>query len=276
MIERRRKRWIRLAELCLWGMSAVILIPYLMVVLTSLKSSKEAGLFRLALPSDIHFFDNYRVVFERGYVLQGFLNSTFVTVGSVVIVLICSALLSFYIARVRSRISGALYRFFLLGMVAPISLVTTFNVLKTLNILNTRTGIIMIFAGILIPFAMFIYVGFVRTIPREMDEAATIDGCGPYRMFAVIIFPLMKPITFTAAILVFMNVWNDSQIPLFFLNDNQYWTMPLNIYRFYGYFSTDWNYIFGNIFLTALPVFIIYLLGQRFMIEGMTSGAVKG
>jgi len=169
-----------------------------------------------------------------------------------------------------------LYRLFMVGMVAPISLVTTFNLLKSMHILNTRTGIIMVFAGILIPFAMFIYVGFIRTIPREMDEAATIDGCGPYRMFAVIIFPLMKPITFTAAILVFMNVWNDSQIPLFFLNDNEYWTMPLNIYRFFGYFRTDWNYIFGNILLTTLPVFLLYLIGQRFMIEGMTSGAVKG
>lgn len=275
-MERRRRRWVVIAEVCLWAMSVTILVPYFMVVLTSVKNSKEAGLFRLTLPSEIHLLDNYRVVFERGFVVQGFINSIIVTVGSVIIVLICSALLSFYIARARGWIAGMLYRFFLLGMVAPISLVTTFNVLKALGILNTRTGIMMIFAGILIPFAMFIYVGFIRTIPREMDEAATIDGCGPYRMFAVIIFPLMKPITFTAAILVFMNVWNDSQIPLFFLNDNQYWTMPLNIYRFYGYFSTDWNYIFGNIFLTALPVFMIYLFGQRFMIEGMTSGSVKG
>lgn len=275
-MERRRRRWVVIAEVCLWAMSVTILVPYFMVLLTSVKSSKEAGLFRLTLPSELHLLDNYRVVFERGLVVQGFVNSIIVTAGSVLIVLICSALLSFYIARTRGWISSALYRFFLLGMVAPISLVTTFNVLKALSLLNTRTGIMMIFAGILIPFAMFIYVGFIRTIPREMDEAATIDGCGPYRMFAVIIFPLMKPITFTAAILVFMNVWNDSQIPLFFLNDNRYWTMPLNIYRFYGYFSTDWNYIFGNIFLTALPVLVIYLFGQRFMIEGMTSGSVKG
>ncbi|UUZ84608.1 carbohydrate ABC transporter permease [Paenibacillus sp. P26] len=267
---------MRLIELGLWCLSAIIFVPYLMVVLTSVKNSKEAGLFRLTLPSEIHFFDNYGVIFERGHIFQGFLNSIVVTVGSVMIVLICSALLSFYIARVRSRLSEFLYSFFLLGMVAPISLVTTFNLLKSLHILNTRMGTIMIFAGLLIPFAMFIYVGFVRTIPREMDEVATIDGCGPYRMFAVVIFPLMKPITFTVTILVFMNVWNDSQIPLFFLNDNKYWTMPLNIYRFYGYFSMDWNYIFGNIFLTTLPVFLFYLFGQRYMIEGMTSGAVKG
>lgn len=266
----------RLTELGLWAASLIIFIPYLLVILTSAKNSKEAGLFRLSFPSEFHILENYRTIFERGHIIQGFINSVVVTFGSVALVLVCAALLSFYIARVRGKFSDFLYRFFLLGMVAPISLVTTFNVLKGLNLLNTRLGIIMIFAGILIPFAMFIYVGFIKTIPREMDEAATIDGCGPYRMFAVIIFPLMKPITFTAAILVFMNVWNDSQIPLFFLNDNQYWTMPLNIYRFYGYFRTDWNYIFGNILLTTLPVFLIYLVGQRFMIEGMTSGAVKG
>lgn len=273
----QRQQWLaRLVEVVLWGSSFLIFIPYLLVILTSVKNSKEAGLFRLSLPSEFHLLDNYRTIFERGHIWQGFMNSIVVTVGATLLVLACAAMLSFYIARVQGKVSSFLYQFFLLGMVAPISLVTTFNVLKSLHILNTRLGIVMIFAGILIPFAMFIYVGFIRTIPREMDEAATIDGCGPYRMFLIIIFPLMKPITFTAAILVFMNVWNDSQIPLFFLNDNQYWTMPLNIYRFYGYFRTDWNYIFGNILLTTLPVLVIYLFGQRFMIEGMTSGAVKG
>ena len=263
-------------EIGLWGLSTVIFIPYLLVVLTSIKSSEEAGLFRLSLPSEFLVFENYRVLFERGYFIQGLTNSVIVTFGAAAIILFCSALLSFYIARVKTRGAQLLYHLFMVGMVAPISLVTTFNLLKSLRILNTHLGIIMVFAGILIPFAMFIYVGFIRTIPREMDEAATIDGCGPYRMFAVILFPLMKPITFTASILVFMNIWNDSQIPLFFLNDNKYWTMPLNIYRFYGYFRTDWNYIFGNILLTTLPVLILYLAGQRFMIEGMTSGAVKG
>jgi len=273
----KRKRWRMVAgEIGLWGLSTVIFIPYLLVVLTSIKSSEEAGLFRLSLPSEFLVFENYRVLFERGYFIQGLTNSVIVTFGAAAIILFCSALLSFYIARVKTRGAQLLYHLFMVGMVAPISLVTTFNLLKSLRILNTHLGIIMVFAGILIPFAMFIYVGFIRTIPREMDEAATIDGCGPYRMFAVILFPLMKPITFTASILVFMNIWNDSQIPLFFLNDNKYWTMPLNIYRFYGYFRTDWNYIFGNILLTTLPVLILYLAGQRFMIEGMTSGAVKG
>lgn len=273
----KRKRWQLVAgEIGLWLLSSVVFIPYLLVVLTSVKSSKEAGLFRLTWPSEFLALENYRVLFEKGYFIQGFTNSVIVTFGAALIILFSSALLSFYIARVRTWGANLLYRLFMVGMVAPISLVTTFNLLKSLHILNTRLGIIMVFSGMLIPFAMFIYVGFIRTIPREMDEAATIDGCGPYRMFAVIIFPLMKPITFTAAILVFMNVWNDSQIPLFFLNDNEYWTMPLNIYRFFGYFRTDWNYIFGNILLTTLPVFILYLIGQRFMIEGMTSGAVKG
>ncbi|WP_309119881.1 carbohydrate ABC transporter permease [Paenibacillus sp.] len=273
----KRKRWkLAAGEIGLWGLSAVIFLPYMLVVLTSIKSSEEAGLFRLSLPSEVLVIENYRVLFERGYFIQGFANSVIVTFGAAAIILFCSALLSFYIARVKTWGAQLLYHLFMVGMVAPISLVTTFNLLKSLHILNTHLGIILVFAGILIPFAMFIYVGFIRTIPREMDEAATIDGCGPYRMFAVIMFPLMKPITFTASILVFMNVWNDSQIPLFFLNDNQYWTMPLNIYRFYGYFRTDWNYIFGNILLTTLPVLILYLAGQRFMIEGMTSGAVKG
>ncbi|MEX2460263.1 MAG: carbohydrate ABC transporter permease [Paenibacillaceae bacterium] len=274
---RRKQKWLLgTTETILWICSIIIFIPYLLVVLTSIKNSKEAGLFNLKIPSEIHIIDNYKILFEKGHIIQGFFNSTFITSASVILVLFCSALLSFYIARVKSNFSSFLYNFVVIGMMTPISLVTTFDLLKSLHLLSTRMGVVMIFAGTLIPFATFIFVGFVKTIPREMDEASTIDGCGPYKMFLVIIIPLMKPITFTATILVFMSVWNDSQIVLFFLNNNNFWTMPLNIYRFFGYYSADWNYIFGNVFLTTLPVLILYLFGQRYIIEGMTSGAVKG
>ncbi|MGI6778549.1 MAG: carbohydrate ABC transporter permease [Acetivibrionales bacterium] len=263
-------------EIIMWLFTVIVFIPYLLVVLTSVKTSKEAGLFQLNLPSEIHIVENYRMVFEKGYVFQGFLNSLIITGLSAAIILFSSSLLSFYIARVKTRVSTFLYIYFTMGMTTPISLVTTFQLLKKLGILNTRLGVIMIFCSILIPFASFIYVGFIKSIPVEMDEAAIIDGCGPYRLFTQIVLPLLKPATFTCAVLVFMNVWNDAQVVLFFLNKSENWTMPLNIYRFFSYFRTDWNYVFGSVFLTTLPVFIIYLFGQRYIIQGMVSGAVKG
>lgn len=271
-----QKLTLRLLEGVLWMFSAFIFVPYLLVLLTSVKNAKEAGLFTLTVPSEIRIFQNYKIVFEQGYVIQGFVNSMFIAVLSLFVILICSALLSFYIARVKDAFSSFLYYFFIMGMMAPISLVTTFELLKSLELINTRMGVAMIFASTLIPFATFIYVGFVKGLPKELDESSTIDGCGPYKMFFLVIMPLLQPITVTAGILVFMNVWNDSQIVLFFLNDNAKWTMPLNIYRFYGYYRYEWNYIFGSVLLTTLPVFLLYLVGQRFIIEGMTSGAVKG
>lgn len=275
-MSRKRKVTLLITESALWLGTMVVIIPYLLVVLTSLKNSREAGLFNLKLPEKFLLIENYKVVFERGYVFQGFMNSVFITGISLVIVLFCSACASFYIARMKTKLSTFLYNFIIIGMMAPITLVTTFKLLKDFHLLNTKIGVVFIFASTLIPFASFIYVGFVKTIPRELDEAATIDGCGPYRLFSVVIAPLLKPITFTAGILVFMAVWNDSQIVLFFLNDNSNWTMPLNIYRFFGYFRTDWNYIFGNVILTTLPVLLFYLFGQRYVIEGMISGSVKG
>jgi raffinose/stachyose/melibiose transport system permease protein len=263
-------------EVIMWLCTMAVFVPYALVVLTSVKNSKEAGLFQLNIPSEINIIDNYRVVFEKGYIVEGFINSTVITVACVLIIVLCSGFLSFYIARVKTRFSSFLYIFFTLGMTTPISLVTTFQLLKALRMLNTRLGVVMVFCSILIPFASFIYVGFAKTIPIEMDEAAIIDGCGAYRLYTQIIFPLLKPSTFTCAILVFMNVWNDAQVVLFFLNKSEYWTMPLNIYRFFSYFRRDWNYVFGSVFLTTLPVFILYLVGQRYIIQGMISGAVKG
>lgn len=272
----KKKAGMIFLEISLWMISLIIIIPYLMVVLTSVKTSKEAGMFQLNFPSEIHILDNYRIVFEKGKIILGFYNSITITVVSVFLILAASAFVSFYIARVKTRLSNFIFLFIIMGMTAPISLVTTFQLLRFLGLIDTKLGVILIYCGMLIPFTTFIFVGFIKTIPLEMDEAAIIDGSGPYRLFFKIILPLLKPVTFTCLVLVFMGVWNDAQTVLFFLGNSDSWTMPLNIYRFFSYYRADWNYIFGCIFLTTLPVLIIYLFGQRYIIEGMTSGAVKG
>jgi len=254
----------------------IVLIPYAMVVLTSFMTTREAGLFRLRLPTEWQIIENYALVFERGGIVRAFINSVHITGVAVVLILLSAMLLSYYIGRVQNKLTRGLYLFIVVGMTAPISLVTTFQLLSYLNLLGTRMGVIFIFCGMLIPFATFVYVGFVKTIPRELDEAASIDGCGPTHYFFVVILPLLKPVLFTVFILVFMAVWNDAQTILFFLGDSNDWTMPLAIYRFFGYFHADWNLIFGAVFLSTLPVLIIYLFGQRFIIDGMVAGSIKG
>jgi raffinose/stachyose/melibiose transport system permease protein len=261
---------------CLWLCTLTVLVPFVFVVITSLKDSREAGLFRLSLPAKYHLLENYTVVFGQGRILQGFMNSIVITSASVALVLICAALLSFYIARSRSKASSFLYYFFIMGMTAPLSLVTTFKLLSILHLLSSRLGVILIFSGIFISFTSFLYVGFIKTIPRELDEAAVLDGCSAARIFASIVLPLLTPVTSTCAIICFMGIWNDAQVNLFFLNNSDYWTMPLNIYRFFTYYRVDWNYVFGSIVLSTLPVLIVYVFGQRYIIEGMVAGSIKG
>ena len=280
MKQAARKRII--LEVLMWVGTLVVIIPYLLVLLTSFKNRREAGQFQLTLPTEWHIIDNYRTIFEKGNVLLGLWNSIFIAVIAVSIILLTSMLLSYYIGRANSisskhsKFTSFLYIFLLLGMTAPISLVTTYQLLTRLNLIGTQLGVIFIFAGSVIPFATFIFVGFFKTIPRELDEAAVIDGCGPVRLFFVIIMPLLKPVTFTCFILVFLGVWNDAQTVLFFVGNSDNWTMPLMIYRFFGYYHTEWNLIFGSVLLSSMPIIIVYLFGQRYIIEGMVAGSVKG
>ena len=279
---RKARLKLGLLEIILWIGTAFVFVPYLLVLLTSFKTNREAGLFQLTLPTEWHIVDNYSTVFEKGDIPLGFANSILISAVSVAMILITSMLLSYYISRAskvsrrHSKFTGWLYILVVMGMTAPISLVTTYQLLTRLDLIGSKLGVIYIYCGMMIPFATFIFVGFFKTIPRELDEAAVIDGCGPVRLFFIIIMPLLKPVTFTCFILVFMAVWNDAQTILFFLGNSSDWTMPLTIYKFFGYYRADWNLVFGSVFLTTLPVLIVYLFGQRYIIDGMISGSVKG
>ena len=269
-------------ETIMWIGTLIVFIPYALVLITSFKTCREAGLFRLTLPTEWQIVENYKLVFEKGDILLGFKNSILITGVSVALILFSAVMLSYYISRAnsgsrgRKRFTSWLYIFIVAGMTAPMSLVTTYQLLTGLELIGTKLGVVFIYCGMLIPFATFIFVGFIKTIPRELDEAAVIDGCGPTRLFFTIILPLLKPVTFTCFILVFMAVWNDAQIILFFLGNSNDWTMPMTIYKFFGYYRADWNLIFGSVFLTTLPVLIIYLFGQRYIIDGMVAGSIKG
>ena len=259
----------------LWIGALLILVPLALIIMTSLKTSKEAMSITVNLPETWHF-ENYAVVWGDGLILKGFFNSLLITVPTVTITLFCSALMSFYLARRKQRSTRALYIFTVAGIIKPVPLVTTFLFLQQIGLLNTRPGLILVLSGTLMSLAAFIYTGFIKGIPVELDDAAAIDGCGPFRTFWKVVFPLLKPCTFTVLIIITFNVWNNAQETLFFLGNSDYWTMPLNLYRFFGYYRTEWNYVFCAVFMMTLPVILTYLFGQRYIIDGMVSGSVKG
>jgi raffinose/stachyose/melibiose transport system permease protein len=141
---------------------------------------------------------------------------------------------------------------------------------------NSVPGIILLYTATQLPFTVFLLYGFVSKIPVDLDEAAVIDGCGPVRLFFGIIFPMMRSSIVTAAVLCFLNTWNEFVMPLYFLNSSEKWPMTLAVYNFFGQYEKSWNLICADILLTCLPVIIMYLSCQKYIVGGQTEGAVKG
>lgn len=252
----------------------IFLMPLWMVFINSFKEAKEARFFALSFPK-IWQFGNYKTVFETGNVFKAFFNGLIVSSGSVIIVLVFSALSAFAISRSRRRWAKIAYYIFLCGMVIPVALIPTYLILDLLSLFNTYTGLILISATYGLPMSIFLYAGFIKSIPRELDEAAFIDGCPPLRLVFSVIFPLLKPVTVTLFIFNFIGCWNDIQVPLYFSNTGK-WNLPLTVYNFYGTYGSSWNLVFADIVITVLPLLILYLFCQKHIISGMTAGAVKG
>lgn len=265
---------IALAAL-LWILSLAILVPLWMMIIGSLKDAREAALPSIALPSVWHF-ENYAIVFRKGKIGQALANSLLITSTSVILTVTLASAAALYLARVTSRVSRVIYNAFSLGLIAPLSIIPTIRLLQLLHINNTYLSVILLFSALNIPFAVFLAAGFVKTIPRELDEAAIIDGCAPTQLFGRVILPLLVPVVLTASVIVFMGVWNSFIVPLFFLNNSAKWTLPLTVYNFFGQYSRDWNLVFADLVITAVPVTLFYLAAQRYIIAGLTAGAVKG
>jgi raffinose/stachyose/melibiose transport system permease protein len=255
--------------------SLLVLIPMVVLFLNSFKTQGESNKMSLSLPNE-WVFANYKTVIEQGKLVSSFLNSLLYATCSVLIIVIVVAAAAFVIARNRKGINNFIYYFILSGIAIPINNVALMKVLQALNLVNTRLGIILVYAAINIPLSLFLSYGFISTIPREIDEAAVIDGCGPIRLFIKIILPLLKPIISTLFVLNFMVVWNDFTMPLYYLNNSAKWPMTLAVYNFFGAFENSWNLVSADIILTLLPVLIIFILGQKYIVGGVSAGSVKG
>ena len=258
-----------------WIISIICLIPLLLILFNSFKDKLSASKMDLKLPTSFHL-DNFVTVIEKGKLVQSFMNSMIYSVGSVSLCLILSALAAYVLSRNTTKINNFLYMYIVLGITMPINYVALTKVMMFFHINNTRGGIILLYAAMQIPFSVFLMHGFVAKIPMELDEAAVIDGCGPVRLFFTIVFPLLKPALATVVVLTFLNTWNEFVSPLYFLGSSEKWPMTLSVYNFFGMYFKDWNLVCADILLTSLPVILVYLFGQKYIVSGMTSGAVKG
>lgn len=255
-------------------MSFIVLFPFLLVILTSLKTVEESAVVTFTLPK-VFMWENFAYVMEKGQLLRAFKNSMIITGFTVLFTVLFSSVTAFVITRRSDKLSKALGSYFLIGMIAPLSLIPEVIIVKTLGLSGTYAAIILIHLALRLPLSIMIYSGVISGIPRSLDESAMLEGCGFMNMFYRVIFPLLKPAIFTNVIITFMGVWNDFQISLYFVTDTAKNTIPLSIYSFVGYMTYKWNYVCAFIVLSILPILLVYCLAQKYIVDGMIAGAVK-
>ena len=270
-----RKIWHVAANILSVIISLIVLIPLVVLFVNSFKTSAEANQMTLSLPEK-WMFENYATVIEQGKLVTSFFNGLLYATGSVIVIIIVVSLAAFVISRNMKGTNRFLYYFIISGIAMPINNVSLMKVMQAFHLVNTRFGIILLYAAINIPLSLFLAYGFVETIPREIDEAAVIDGCTPWQLFTRIIAPLLKPIVSTLFVLDFMAVWNDFTMPLYYLNNSAKWPMTLAVYNFFGAFQNSWNLVAADIMLTLLPVLIVFIVGQKYIVGGVSAGSVKG
>ena len=265
--------------LLLTGVSVAFLFPVLIVLLNSFKSKLYISSEPFALPTPETFagLSNYTDGLIKTGFFTAFLTSLFVTILSVSAIVLFTSMTAWYITRVKNAFTKFCYYAFVFSMVVPFQMVM-FTTVKTANVLNLDNpwGLIIIYLGFGSGLSVFMFSGFVKSIPTEIEEAAMIDGCGPIRTFFLVVFPLMKPTTITVAILNSMWIWNDYLLPYLVIGSD-YKTIPIAIqYLRGGYGSIDMGAMMAMLVLSIVPIIIFYLLCQKHIIKGVVAGAVKG
>ena len=253
------------------------LAPLLLALVNSFKSNGEILTNVLSLPKQIDF-ENYIRSIGKMHYLRSLGNTLFLAVGGVGLIILFSALAGWKICRTKTKLSGFLLSLFVFSMLVPFSsiMIPLYKVVLALNIKNSLVGFCFVYAGLGVSMAIFLYHGFVKGIPRELEEAAAIDGCSPLQTFFKIVFPMLKPVTATICITNVLWIWNDFLLPLIVLSDNKKYTLLLSTNTLFGQYSSDWSAILSALVIAALPVIVFYALLQKQILKGITDGAMKG
>jgi raffinose/stachyose/melibiose transport system permease protein len=271
-----RRSWVGI--LAILVSSVVFLVPFAFIVLTALKSKQEASRLEFSWPTSFHFLDNLQQVIEaRDYMLlTAFFNSTVLTVVSVTLLVILAAMVGFVLQRRPSFWTGVINFLVLAGLIIPPAVVPTIWVLQGLGMFKTLHGLILIEVAYGLSFSVLLFRAFIATIPRELDEAALMDGAGSMRLFFEIILPLLKPVVITVIVVQSVAIFNDFTNPLYYLPGKKNVTVQLTLYNFQSMFDTSFNLLFMNILLITIPPLIVFLFFNRQIVAGLTAGAVKG
>lgn len=276
-MKKYKVRRLAVEIVCVIAAALVFIVPYFFIIFNSLKDRKEANLLRLSLPAKWHFENYFEVIRENNYVLlTAFKNSIIIALASVVVMLLTASAAGYVFQRRSGRTTKILSNVFLTGLMIPPAIMPTIWILQGLHIYKSFFSIIMIESALQLPFTIMLYRSYMPSIPRELEEAAVIDGCSAFKIFTTIIFPMVKPVTATAFILNFITVYNDFVNPLYFLPGKESTTVQLTLYNFMGQYANSYHLLFADVVVITIPMLILFIFCNKKIIAGMAAGSVKG
>jgi raffinose/stachyose/melibiose transport system permease protein len=258
--------------------TVIFLVPFAFMLLTAVKNEDQATDLDFAWPTEWRVVQNFtEVVQARDYVLlRAYLNSTVLTVASVALIVVFAAMAAFVLQRRPGRLGAAAGFLVLTGLIIPPAIVPTIWLLQGLGLFRTLPGLTLVEVAYGLPYAVLLFRAFIAAVPRELDEAAMIDGCGGLRLFFQVIFPLLRPVTVTVILTSSVAIFNDFVNPLYFLPGDENATVQVTLYNFQSQYNTQWNLLFMDIVLITIPPLLAFIFFNRKIVAGMTAGALKG
>jgi raffinose/stachyose/melibiose transport system permease protein len=256
----------------------IFILPFLFILLQAAKDKSEASRLDFTLPQSWLFVENLlAVVKARNYqLLLAYFNSTLITVVAVTLLIVLSAMVGYVMQRRKSRWNGVAQIAVFIGLMMPPAVVPTIWLLQGIGLFKSMAGMILIQVAYNMSFSVLLYRAFISTIPRDLDEAALIDGAKPWQIFFRVVLPLLKPVTVTNVVVQSIAIFNDFTNPLYYLPGKDNVTVQLTLYNFQSMYTTQYNLLFMNILLVTIPPLIVFIFFNRQIVAGMTAGAVKG
>ncbi len=273
------KMWKRVVSWFALALATVILwMPIYYFVIGAFKKRTDIVKHPLALDFSRMSFDNFTYAFKKMNFFKALGNTGFITVIGLLIVIVCGSLAGFAIARIRHRLFQVFYTVIIALMVVPFigALIPIVVLINRIGLYGSLWGNVLIQAAWNLPFSIFLFTGFMRALPKEMEDAAYIDGCTTTGIYGRIFLPLLKPVTATCCIRAGIGIWNDYLVSNSLLNSARQPTLMVAVYQFFGQYVSEYGYAFAGIIMASLPIIVMFLFLQRYFIKGLVAGAVKG
>jgi raffinose/stachyose/melibiose transport system permease protein len=275
---KKRKIGLRITEIVMIIVALIWFLPIYYLIVTTLKTPQEATQSPLGLPKVLRI-ENYINAWTNMQFPRAFGNTFLITVSAVTLIIVFGSMAGYALARSTTKMGSRIFLLFLAGLTVPfqMNIISLYKIVKSLGLMNTLLAVILVDVAINTPQAVFLFKEFIEsTVPKELEEAAVIDGCSVMKRFFMVVLPLLKPVISTVAIIVTLNVWNEFMTPLLFLQSRENDVILQEVTRNIGQFSTDWTSLFPMLMLGVAPLVIFYIFMQKYIIAGVTAGAVKG